>query len=89
MFEQSNSLQERNLQLSVQIEKLQQFEINEKNSMEVKLNEKVQQLEQKIFQQQEELTQLHKKKGENSQHILDTNRKLQERDKELDFRNLQ
>lgn len=38
-------------------------------------------LEQKIYKLQEELTDLHRKKSENSQQLVELNQCLQERDK--------
>lgn len=43
----------------------------------------VQMLEKKILAQQEELTDLHKRKGENSQMIIDLNVKLTEQQKQI------
>ncbi|PVD18631.1 hypothetical protein C0Q70_21181 [Pomacea canaliculata] len=40
-------------------------------------------LEQKLFRLQEELTELHKKRGENAQQIIDLNNVLQEKEREL------
>ncbi|ESO92893.1 hypothetical protein LOTGIDRAFT_120226, partial [Lottia gigantea] len=45
--------------------------------------EKTQALEQKLYRLQEELTELHRKRGENSQQIIDLNDKLQAKEKEL------
>jgi autophagy-related protein 16-1 len=43
----------------------------------------VQQLEKKLLTQQEELTELHKRKGENSQNIIDLNEQLKVQQKTL------
>ncbi|GFR67307.1 autophagy-related protein 16-1 [Elysia marginata] len=40
-------------------------------------------LEQKLFRLQEELTEMHKKRGENSQQIIDLTATVQEKDKEI------
>jgi hypothetical protein len=40
-------------------------------------------LEQKLFNLQEELTDLHRRKGENAQQIIDLNNALQEKEKIL------
>lgn len=48
-----------------------------------KLHERIQHLEQKLLTQQEELTELHRRKGENAQQIIDLNVKLQEKEKQL------
>jgi len=44
---------------------------------------RISQLEKKLMTQQEELTDLHKRKGENSQMIVDLNVKLTEQTKVL------
>lgn len=44
---------------------------------------KIQALEKRILTQQEELTDLHKRKGENSQMIVDLNIKLEKQNKLL------
>ncbi|XP_070172903.1 autophagy-related protein 16-1-like isoform X2 [Littorina saxatilis] len=43
-------------------------------------------LEQKLYRLQEELTELHKKRGENSQQIIDLRNQLQEYEKELSIK---
>lgn len=44
-----------------------------------KSNDKqIQQLEQKLLHQQEELTELHRRKGENAQQLIDLNHRLNE-----------
>lgn len=40
-------------------------------------------LEQKVYKLQEELTDLHRRKGENAQQLVELNQCLQERDKVL------
>lgn len=95
LFESSNALRAENLQLSIQNEKLRL----EQNSSSDKAsgdgigsapskspsarNEKVQLLEQKLLNLQEELTEMHRRKGENAQQLVDLNLKLQEKEKEL------
>lgn len=44
---------------------------------------KIQSLEKKLLTQQEELTEMHKRKGENSQMIIDMNIRMNELDKKL------
>lgn len=51
--------------------------------LESRLNEEIQNLKQKLLSQTEELAELHKRKGENAQQIIDLNAKLQERDKQM------
>ncbi|XP_066141833.1 autophagy-related protein 16-1 isoform X6 [Euwallacea fornicatus] len=83
IFESANSLRHENIQLSIQNEKLRAEGNNGKptNPAETKLQEEVQHLKQKVLAQAEELTELHRRKGENAQQIIDLNVKLQERDK--------
>lgn len=71
-----------NLQLSIQLEKLSS-NTGGGSGNEVRLNERIQFLEQKLLTQQEELTELHRRKGENAQQIIDLNVKLQEKEKVL------
>lgn len=77
-------LRSENLKLSVENEKLQSGILptyggngNENNSS------KIQALEKKLMAQQEELTSLHKRKGENSQMIVDLNLKVTEQMKSM------
>lgn len=79
-------LRSENLKLSVENEKLQSGILptygsggsgNENNSS------KIQALEKKLMAQQEELTSLHKRKGENSQMIVDLNLKVTEQMKSI------
>ncbi|GFG31996.1 hypothetical protein Cfor_08518 [Coptotermes formosanus] len=86
LFDNSNALRGENLHLTVQNEKLRQenFELqNRRGSVDGKPNEKIQALEQKLLHQQEELTELHRRKGENAQQLIDLNHKLQEKEKQL------
>lgn len=89
LFENANSLRSENLHLSIQVEKLKLSGNTLGNGTaglsgnEVKLTERIQHLEQRLLTQQEELTELHKRKGENAQQIIDLNVKLQEMDKLL------
>jgi len=48
---------------------------------ESRLQEDLQNLKQKLLVQAEELTELHRRKGENAQQIIELTSKLQERDK--------
>ncbi|PNF43641.1 hypothetical protein B7P43_G00690 [Cryptotermes secundus] len=86
LFDSFNALRGENLQLTVQNEKVRQenFELqNRSGSGDGKPNEKIQALEQKLLHQQEELTELHRRKGENAQQLIDLNHKLQEKEKQL------
>lgn len=44
---------------------------------------KIQALEKRLMSQQEELTELHKRKGENAQMIVDLNIKLEKQNKTM------
>ncbi|XP_066266128.1 autophagy-related protein 16-1-like isoform X1 [Branchiostoma lanceolatum] len=90
LFESADTLKSQNVQLQLQTERLKQ----DKLDLEVKVldtsansgtgkGEKTQALEQKLFKLQEELTELHRRKGENSQQIIDLNSALQEKEKIL------
>lgn len=80
------------MQLSLQNERLRLESVslannsatgNATTSIDSRLNERIQHLEQKLLAQQEELTELHRRKGENAQQIIDLNVKLQEKEKLL------
>ncbi|XP_018321782.1 autophagy-related protein 16-like [Agrilus planipennis] len=85
LFDHANSLRIENVQLSVQLEKFKEGFVSTSTPSvnESRLHERIQQLEHKLMTQQEELTDLHKRKGENAQQIIDLNSKLQEREKML------
>ncbi|XP_063906656.1 autophagy-related protein 16-1 isoform X2 [Zophobas morio] len=80
IFDAVNALKHENLQLSIQNEKLR-LDGDRAGGGDSRLHEKIQCLEQKLLTQQEELTELHRRKGENSQQIIDLNAKLQEKEK--------
>ncbi|KAF5305956.1 hypothetical protein FQA39_LY09112 [Lamprigera yunnana] len=87
LFDNTDTLRNENLQLSLLNEKLR-LETNVGTSLgsspiDTRLSEKIQFLEQKLLIQQEELTELHRRKGENAQQIIDLNVKLQEKEKML------
>lgn len=98
LFESSNALRAENLQLSIQNERLksEQRDFVEKASGDggsnssgkspSHKNEKFQNLEQKLFSLQEELTEMHRRKGENAQQLVDLNKKLQEKEKQLQLK---
>ncbi|KAK4880971.1 hypothetical protein RN001_004290 [Aquatica leii] len=87
LFENADTLRNENLQLSLQNEKLRAETSTStgvgSGQVDSRLSEKIQFLEQKLLVQQEELTELHRRKGENAQQIIDLNVKLQEKDKLL------
>lgn len=86
IFERFNYLYTENLQLSIQNEKLKSegrsgLGSNSSSLGDIRHQERIQQLEQKLLVQAEELTELHRRKGENAQQIIDLNSVLQEKDK--------
>ena len=82
-------MKSKNVQLTVEVEKLK----DENLSLQIKaehggnspgFGDKGQSVDvQKLYKLQEELTELHKKKGENVQQIIDLNSLLQEKDREI------
>ncbi|XP_022107051.1 autophagy-related protein 16-1-like [Acanthaster planci] len=91
LFINLDSLRAQNLQLQIQVEKLRL----ENGELQIKVQaggtggskgEKTQALEQKLFKLQEELTDMHRKKGENAQQLIDLSAQLQEKDKELQLK---
>ncbi|XP_038051091.1 autophagy-related protein 16-1-like isoform X2 [Patiria miniata] len=92
LFNNLDSVRAQNLQLQIQVEKLRQ----ENSELQIKAQsgigtggtkgEKTQALEQKLFRLQEELTDMHRKKGENAQQLIDLSAQLQEKDKELQLK---
>lgn len=85
LFDNANALRCENLQLTIQNEKLQAMGVSSKgSSSDCKIHDqRLQTLEQKLLTQQEELTELHRRKGENAQQIIDLTKKLQEKEKQL------
>lgn len=87
LFDQSVALRHENLQLTIQNERLRQE--NQGGGSGGSLagtpadSAKISALEQKVLNQQEELTELHKRRGENAQLLIDLNHKLQEKEKLL------
>ncbi|XP_013415279.1 autophagy-related protein 16-1 isoform X2 [Lingula anatina] len=89
LFESVDSVRTKNLQLTLETERLK----HENLELSLKTDsgggggvigaERVRELEQKLFKLQEELTELHRKKGENSQRIIDLNNILQEKEREI------
>lgn len=70
LYDSSLLLRAQNVQLESQI-------IRGNATGDLMLSEKVSTLEQKLLVQQEELTELHRRRGENAQMIIDLNTKLQ------------
>lgn len=70
LYDSSLLLRAQNVQLESQI-------IRGHASVDLMLSDKISTLEQKLLVQQEELTELHRRRGENAQMIIDLNAKLQ------------
>ncbi|XP_070538023.1 autophagy-related protein 16-1-like isoform X2 [Ptychodera flava] len=91
IFEGTDSMRSQNFQLQIQVEKLKQENLDLQVKVETggnneggkASNEKIQSLEQKLFKLQEELTEMHRRKGENAQQFINVSHQLQEREKEL------
>ncbi|XP_063243909.1 autophagy-related protein 16-1-like [Bacillus rossius redtenbacheri] len=82
LFDSADALRSENLHLSIQNERLRQ-ESGHGGAGDGRLVERVQALEQKLLGQQEELTELHRRKGENAQQLVEMNKRLQEKERQL------
>lgn len=72
-----------NLKLSVENEQIRSGVITSANGGGAAAASKISQLESKLLTQQEQLTELHKRKGENSQMIVDLRLSLDKQEKLL------
>lgn len=78
-----------NIQLSIQLEKVRQVGFDAlkagdgSSDVRTVTSEQLLALEQKLLSQQEELTEIHKKRGENAQMIVNLNNLLAEKEKLL------
>ncbi|KAL0274567.1 UNVERIFIED_CONTAM: hypothetical protein PYX00_002668 [Menopon gallinae] len=79
LVEGTTSLRDENIQLTIENEKLRKD--CKEGVASTADQEKIQALEQKVLLQQEELTSLHKRRGEHTQQLVDLNAALQDRDK--------
>ncbi|CRK89337.1 CLUMA_CG003096, isoform A [Clunio marinus] len=83
ILERSHQLKSENLTLSVENEKLRSgLGFGDSASAA-----RVQALEKKLLDKQEELTDMHKRKGDNQQMIIDLNIKVSELQKQLELKN--
>jgi len=78
LFENTNTLRNTNMQLTIANETLRREAANGSIGMGGNPD-----LEARLLKQAEELAMLHKRKGEHTQQIVDLNNKLQEMTKEL------
>lgn len=76
MYDNTLQLRADNLRLSVENEQLR-VGGNHGGSGDSLASQKISSMEKKLMAQQEELTELHKRKGENAQMIVDLNIKLE------------
>lgn len=83
LYDASNQLKSDNLKLSVENEQLRSGGTVAAASGSSSNLAKIQALEKRLMSQQEELTDLHKRKGENSQMIVDLNIKLEKQNKTM------
>lgn len=83
LFDTNYELKNLNLKLSVENEQLRSGAHSTNNGSGAVAAAKISQLENKLLTQQEELTGLHKRKGENSQMIVDLSLKLDKQNKVL------
>ncbi|KAL3848135.1 hypothetical protein ACJMK2_019012 [Sinanodonta woodiana] len=90
LFDSASSLKAKNIQLTIEAEKLRE----ENMILQVKAESggggggtpMTQAFEQKLFRQQEELTELHRKKSESAQQIIDLNNFIQEKEREIQIK---
>lgn len=80
IYDSSILLRAQNIQLESQI-------IRGNTGGDLVYSEKISALEQKLLVQQEELTELHRRRGENAQMIIDLNAKLQLTEQALTSKN--
>lgn len=83
LYDASNQLKSENLKLSVENEQLRSGGTVSAGSGSNSNLAKIQALEKRLMSQQEELTDLHKRKGENAQMIVDLNIKLEKQNKTM------
>lgn len=80
ILERSHQLKSENLTLSVENEKLR----SGLGFGDIASTARIQALEKKLLDKQEELTEMHKRKGDNQQMIIDLNVKVTELQKQLE-----
>ncbi|XP_073255393.1 autophagy-related protein 16-1-like [Porites lutea] len=94
LFESADTSKSRLVQLEIQVVQLQQEKLELQGRVqELSLtgggagggagSEKIALLEQKLFKLQEEVTELHRQRGENAQKLLDVNNALRQKEQEL------
>ncbi|CAH3981641.1 unnamed protein product [Pieris brassicae] len=88
LFDNVNTLKNENLQLTLVNERIRFSNTESVSSGGGAVNEKIQALEQKILSQQEELTSLHRRRGESSQQIINLNAKVHDLEKNLQAKDI-
>lgn len=83
ILERNNQLKSENLTLSVENEKLR----SGLGFGDIASTARIQALEKKLLDKQEELTDMHKRKSDNQQMIIDLNVKVTEFQKQLELKN--
>ncbi|XP_075747168.1 autophagy-related 16 isoform X1 [Rhipicephalus microplus] len=83
LFERVDSLRSNNVQLTVQKERLQQENLHLQMNAESSLGKPRAALETKIYQLQEEMTELLRHKSEHSQQLIDAKNSLEEKERQL------
>uniref|UniRef100_L7M2M5 Putative wd40 domain protein n=1 Tax=Rhipicephalus pulchellus TaxID=72859 RepID=L7M2M5_RHIPC len=83
LFERVDSLRANNVQLTVQKERLQQENLQLQMNAESSLGKPRAALETKIYQLQEEMTELLRHKSEHSQQLIDAKNSLEEKERQL------
>ncbi|XP_029850999.1 autophagy-related protein 16-1 isoform X2 [Ixodes scapularis] len=83
LFERVDALRADNVQLTVQKERLQQENLQLQMNSETSLGKPRAALETKLFQLQEEMTELLRRKSQHSQQLIDLKNSLEDRDRQL------
>lgn len=86
LFERVDSLRANNVQLTVQKERLQQENLQLQMNTESSLGKPRAALETKIYQLQEEMTELLRHKSEHSQQLIDAKNSLEEKERQLNLK---
>ncbi|XP_013173880.1 PREDICTED: autophagy-related protein 16-1 isoform X4 [Papilio xuthus] len=89
LFDNVNTLKNENLQLQLLNERIRYTSTESVlSNTGGASNERIQALEQKILAQQEELTSLHRRRGESAQQIITLNAKVHEQEKSLQAKDI-
>lgn len=83
LFERVDALRADNVQLTVQKERLQQENLQLQMNSESSMGKPRAALETKIYQLQEEMTELLRRKSEHSQQLIDVKNSLEEKERQL------